>query len=141
MAWPLNTEPCIKKCTRFHLFSHDGYQTKNLTSFVQNSASNVQKEPKNYNKSSSFQWHHKLGTFCHTYCTGGPRILWFLVPESNHEMRGSWIPRTVFSVKPHNGSKKIWKSTIWAFFPYSNSISKSTCLLNFLKLSFLIRKS
>ena len=48
---------------------------------------------------------------------GGPRISWFLVPNSNHEMRGSWIPRTVFSVKPQNGSKKIWKSTFWAFFP------------------------
>ena len=31
--------------------------------------------------------------------TEGPRISWFLVPKSN-EMRGSWIPRTVFSIKP-----------------------------------------
>ena len=31
----------------------------------------------------------------------------FLVPKSNHEMRGSWIPRTVFSVKPKNESQKI----------------------------------
>ena len=47
---------------------------------------------------------------------GGPRILWFLVPNSNLEMWGSWIPRTVFSVKPQNGSKKFLKSTFWAFF-------------------------
>ena len=31
---------------------------------------------------------------------GGPCILWFLVPKGNHEMQGSWIPGTVFSVKP-----------------------------------------
>ena len=49
-------------------------------------------------------------------CTGGPCILWFSVPKSNHEMRGSWIPRTVFSVKPQNGSKSFLKSTFWAFF-------------------------
>ena len=34
--------------------------------------------------------------------TGGPRILWFLVPKSNHEMWGSCIPRTVLSVKAQN---------------------------------------
>ena len=27
-------------------------------------------------------------------------ISWFMVPEGFHEMWGSWIPRTVFSVKP-----------------------------------------
>ena len=32
-------------------------------------------------------------------CTGGPHISWFLVPKGYHEMRGSWILRTVFSVK------------------------------------------
>ena len=37
-------------------------------------------------------------------------------PKSNHEMRWSWILRTVFSVKPQSGSKKILKSTFWAFF-------------------------
>ena len=48
--------------------------------------------------------------------TGGPCISWFLVPMSNHEMRESWIPRTVFSVKPQNGSKIFLKSTFWVFF-------------------------
>ena len=51
--------------------------------------------------------------------TGGPRISWFLVPKSNHEMRGSWIPRTVVSVKPQNGSKKFLKSTFWVFFSWN----------------------
>ena len=46
---------------------------------------------------------------------GGPRILWFLVPMGNHEMRGSWIPGTVFSVKPQNASNIFQKSTFWAF--------------------------
>ena len=32
--------------------------------------------------------------------TGGPHISWFLVPKGYHEMQGSWIPRTVFSVNP-----------------------------------------
>ena len=54
-----------------------------------------------------FFWNHN---------TGGSRISWFLVPNGNHEMRGSWIPRTVFSVKPQNGSKSFLKSTFWAFF-------------------------
>ena len=49
-------------------------------------------------------------------CTGGPCISWFLVPKSNHEIWGSWIPRTVFSIKTQNGSKKILMSTFWAFF-------------------------
>ena len=53
---------------------------------------------------------------CKIESTGGPRISWFLVPKGNHEMRGSWIPRTVFSVKPQNGSKSFLKSTFWAFF-------------------------
>ena len=39
--------------------------------------------------------------------TGGPRISWFLVPKSNHEMGGSWIPMNVFILKPQNKSKKI----------------------------------
>ena len=51
--------------------------------------------------------------------TGGPRISWFLVPNGYHEMRGSWIPRTVFSVKPQNGSKSFLKSTFWAFFSWN----------------------
>ena len=60
---------------------------------------------------------NKQGTsFIREMSTGGPRILWFLVPKSNHEMRGSWILRTVFSVKPQNGSQKNIKSTLWAFF-------------------------
>ena len=36
---------------------------------------------------------------------------------SNHEMRGSRILRTVFSIKPQNGTKSVLKSTFWAFFP------------------------
>ena len=44
--------------------------------------------------------------------TGGPPISWFLVPKSNHEMRGTWIMRTVFSVKPQNGSKKFINEAI-----------------------------
>ena len=55
--------------------------------------------------------------------TGGPRISWFLVPKGNHEMRGSWIPRTVFSVKPQNGSKSFLKSTFWAFFSWNFNFS------------------
>ena len=47
---------------------------------------------------------------------GGPRISWFLVPKSNHEMWGSWTPGTVLSVKPRYGSKSSQKSTFWAFF-------------------------
>jgi hypothetical protein len=39
--------------------------------------------------------------------------------KSNHEMHGSWISRTVFSVKPENGSKKVLKATIWAFFSWN----------------------
>ena len=50
--------------------------------------------------------------------TGGPCISWFLVPKSN-QMRGSWIPRTVFSIKPQNVSKKILKSTFWAYFSWN----------------------
>ena len=57
------------------------------------------------------------GFFFKIKYTRGPRISWFLVPKSNHEMQGSWIPRSVFSVKPQNGFQKIWKSTFWAFFP------------------------
>ena len=49
-------------------------------------------------------------------CTGGPHISWFLVPKGYHEMRGSWIPRTVFSIKPKNGSKKFPKSPFSADF-------------------------
>ena len=58
------------------------------------------------------------------YCTGGPRILWLLFPKNNHEMPGSWILRTVCSVKPQNGSKNIFEpiSIKFWFFPYSNSI-------------------
>ena len=48
--------------------------------------------------------------------TGGPRISWFLVPNGNPEMRGSWIPGTVFSIKPKNGSKEFQKSPFWASF-------------------------
>ena len=48
--------------------------------------------------------------------TGGPRISWFLVPNGNPEMRGSWIPGTVFSIKPQNGSKEFQKSPFWASF-------------------------
>ena len=55
--------------------------------------------------------------------TGGPHISWFLVPNGNHEMRGSWIPRTVFSVKPQNGSKSFLKSTFWAFFSWNFNFS------------------
>ena len=54
--------------------------------------------------------------------TGGPRILWFLVPNGYHEMQGSWIPRTILSVKSKNGSKN---------FP------KSLFLLIFMKFQFL----
>ena len=62
-----------------------------------------------------FFWNHN---------TGGSRISWFLVPNGNHEMRGSWIPRTVFSVKPHNGYKKIWKFTFLSlFFPIQIAFS------------------
>ena len=55
--------------------------------------------------------------------TGGPHISWFLVPNGNHEMRGSWIPKTVFSVKPQNGSKSFLKSTFWAFFSWNFDFS------------------
>jgi hypothetical protein len=55
--------------------------------------------------------------------TGGPRISWFLVPNGNHEMRGSWIPRIVFSVKPQNGSKSFLKSTFWALFSWNFDFS------------------
>ena len=37
--------------------------------------------------------------WCHDGNTGGPRISWFFVPKDNHEMQGSWLPGTVFSVK------------------------------------------
>jgi hypothetical protein len=56
------------------------------------------------------------GSMVESPVTGGLGISWFLVHKNNHEMRGSWIPRTVFSVKPQNGSKKILKSTFWTFF-------------------------
>jgi hypothetical protein len=76
---------------------------------------------------------------------GGPSISWFLVPKSNHEMRGSWIPGTVYSVKPQNGSKSFQKSTFWAFFhdfSYWNIIFKSivSWFLNFLLQSVIIIK-
>ena len=45
-----------------------------------------------------------------------PAFCDFLVPKSNHEMGWSWIPRTLFSVKPHNGLKRFLKSTFWVFF-------------------------
>ena len=58
----------------------------------------------------------KLTTYKQKFwCTGGPRTSWFLVPKSNHEMQGSWIPRTVSSAKPQNRSKKIIKFIFWAF--------------------------
>ena len=70
--------------------------------------------------------------------TGGPRILWFLVPKSNDEMRGSWILRTVFSVKPQNGSKKIWKSTFWAFFQKYQFLTLRPPRLHFIKFSKVV---
>ena len=48
--------------------------------------------------------------------TGGPRISWFLVPNGYHEMGGSWIPRTILSVKSQNGSKNFPKSPFFANF-------------------------
>jgi hypothetical protein len=59
---------------------------------------------------------HKCCNENGTRCYRRSRILWFLVPKSNHEMQESRIPRTIFSVKPQNGSQKFLKSTFWAFF-------------------------
>ena len=55
-------------------------------------------------------------------------------------MRGSRIPRTVFSIKPQNGSKNFLKSTFFAIFheisifEFQNAIVRSalTCLFSYL---------
>ena len=48
--------------------------------------------------------------------TGGPQILWFLVPNGYPEMQGSGILGTVFSIKPPNGSKEFQKSPLLGHF-------------------------
>ena len=72
-----------------------------------------------------------------------PRMLWFLDPKSNHETRWLWIPRTVFSVKPQNGSKKFLKSTFWAFFHEIVHCCKDICFSQlrsiYFKSNFLIK--
>ena len=76
--------------------------------------------------------------------------MWFLVPKCNHEMQGSWILGTVFSVKPRNGSKSFQKSTFWAlfheilmFFPIEtafSSVQLHAKWISYNKLWFLSRK-
>ena len=78
---------------------------------------NLLHEPRKLRSSNKCCSHFHL-----TWSTGGPRISWFLVPKSNHEMWGSWIPRTVFSIKPQNGSKKahflsLFFIKFWFFIP------------------------
>ena len=75
--------------------------------------------------------------------TGGPRILWFLVPKVNHEMRGLWILGTVFSVKHLNGSNIFQKSSFWGFFHdffflFHIEASWCTCLLKLFDFFFKI---
>ena len=52
----------------------------------------------------------------HFLLQGRPHISWFLVQNGYQEMRGSWIPRSVFSVKFQNGSKKFPKSPFFCNF-------------------------
>ena len=58
----------------------------------------------------------KTTLVCKKSDTGG--FSWFLVPKGNHEMRGSWIQWTVFSLKPQNGSKKFSKVYFLSLFSW-----------------------
>jgi hypothetical protein len=59
---------------------------------------------------------HKIGLKTTFEMIWDPRISWFLVPKGCYEMRASWIPRTVFSIKPKNGSNNFLKSPFFANF-------------------------
>ena len=87
-----------------------GYlKTTHNSLYEQKSKSMISSEPIYY---LVFTLYHEIP--CR--CTEGPRILWFLVLKRNHEMQGSWILRTVFSLRPQNRSKKILKSFSSLFF-------------------------
>ena len=63
--------------------------------------------------------------------TGGPHISWLLVTKSNHEMRGSWIPWTFFSVKPNTMSKRFQAFFHEFFFLLSVKIAFRYMLVEF----------
>ena len=53
-------------------------------------------------------------------------------------MRGSWIPRTVFSIKPQNGSKNFLKSTFFAIFHEILTFENQNAIIMFI-LTWLLR--